>query len=414
MARNETYLDVASRIAATICRDAIRDGDRCNWLGDAMETIGNQTRAVHRSFRGDLYGGTSGIALFLAHVDRLRPDLLVRETARGAIEHALRDAPGFENGMGVGFYTGASGIGFAAAEIGALMDDDALAERGLALLERSTAIADDVPLDVMSGAAGIIGPLLSLHARFGRDWMVEHALAAGNLLVRTAHQSDRGTSWTVLGEEYATADLTGYAHGAAGMALALFELAHATGEQRFIDTAAGALQYERSWFSHEHQNWPDFRRNGVGATAPSMGYSLGWCHGAPGIGLSRLRAYRLFSRPDTHEDAGAAIRGTYAPLATLPPTAMFALCHGAAGNADLFIEATDILGDEGYFAIAEAIGRQGIERYHDKRRPWPTGLTSGGDTPTLMVGLAGIGWFYLRLYDRAAVPSLLVIGPNRA
>ena len=411
---NELYLDVAHRIAGTLCRDALRDGDRCNWLGDAMEAIGPQMRAVHRSFRGDLYGGTSGIALFLAHVDRLRPDPLVRETARGAIEHALRDADGFANGTRIGFYTGASGIGFAAASIGALTGEETLARRGLALLEQSTTITDDVPIDVMSGAAGIVGPLLALHARDRRDWMLDHAVAAGDLILRTARHTDRGTSWSVLGEEYATADLTGYAHGAAGFALALLELGHATGEQRFLDAAAGALQYERSWFSHEHQNWPDFRRSGAGPTAPAMGYSLGWCHGAPGIGLSRLRAYRLHGRSDMHEDAGAAIRGTYAPLATLPATAMFALCHGAAGNAELFIEATDVLGDEGYLAIAEAIGRQGIERYHDKRRPWPTGLTSGGDTPTLMLGLAGIGWFYLRLYDRATVPSLLVIGPEVA
>jgi hypothetical protein len=108
---------------------------------------------------------------------------------------------------------------------------------------------------------------------------------------------------------------------------------------------------------------------------------------------------------------GAALRGTYTPLATLQPTAMFALCHGAAGNAELFIEAGEVLGDPGYTAIAEAIGRQGIERYHEPRRPWPSGLTAGGDTPGLMLGLAGIGYFYLRLHDHAT-PSVLTIVPR--
>ena len=140
-----------------------------------------------------------------------------------------------------------------------------------------------------------------------------------------------------------------------------------------------------------------------------MGYSLGWCHGAPGIGLSRLRAYELLQREDIYEEAGAALRATYAPLATMPATAMFAPCHGAAGNAELFLAAFEVLGDEGYLAIAEAIGRQGLERYHEPRRPWPSGLTSGGQTPALMLGLAGIGYFYLRLYDRQSVPSLLLV-----
>jgi lantibiotic modifying enzyme len=400
------FLDAAQRIAATLCRDAIRDGARVNWLGDAMETIGTQTRAVHRSFHGDLYGGTSGIALFLAEADRFCPDPLLRDTARGAIEHALTVADGL-----LGFYTGATGVGFAAVRIGELFDDDTLTTRGLSLLENATVVTDDAPIDVMSGAAGIVGPLLVLHHRHKKQWMLDHAVAAGELLLLRARRSERGISWSVLSEQWATADLTGYAHGAAGMGLALLEIAAATGEDRFLPTAEGALEYERSWYSPQHQNWPDLRRSGAGPAAPAMGYSLGWCHGAPGIGLARLRTYVLLARQDVYEEATAALRGTYAPLSALAPTAMFALCHGAAGNAEPFIEATDVLGDPGYVAIAEAIGRQGIERYHEPRRPWPSGLTSGGETPTLMLGLAGIGYFYLRLHDRASVPSLLTIGP---
>jgi lantibiotic biosynthesis protein len=409
-----TFLDVAHRIAATLCRDAIRDGDRCNWLGDAMEAWGSQTRAVHRSFRGDLYGGTSGIALFLGECERFRPDALLRDTARGAIEHALRGAEDFDELTRPSFYTGATGIGFAAARLGELFADEALLERGLGVVERATVLRDDAPVDVLSGAAGIVAPLLALHARHARAWMLERAHAAGELVLRRARQSERGTSWMVYGDDFATADLTGYSHGAAGIALALFELAQATGEARFAATADAALQYERSWFSAQQQNWPDLRRNGVGPAAPAMGFSLGWCHGAPGIGLSRLRAYQLTRRDDIHEEVAAALRGTYAPLPALPATAMFALCHGAAGNAELFIDAAAILGDEAYFAIAEAIGRQGMERFHEPRHPWPSGLTNGGHTPTLMLGLAGIGYFYLRLHDRNNVPSLLVVTPRSA
>ena len=44
------------------------------------------------------------------------------------------------------------------------------------------------------------------------------------------------------------------------------------------------------------------------------------------------------------------------------------------------------------------------------RNPWPYGVTSGGETPNLMLGTAGIGYFYLRLYDAAAIPSVLLLG----
>ena len=405
---NDAWLDVAHRIAVTLCRDALRAGDRCNWLGDAVESIDGQMRAVHRSFGGDLYGGTSGIALFLAETDRFRPDPLLRETARGAIEQALHAA-----GDAPGFYHGSTGIGFAVARIGELFDDAALVDRGLELVERTSGVRDDSPLDILTGAAGAIAPLLALHAKYKRDWMLDRAFAAGDLLVRRARANGNAMSWMVLPEEWTTADLTGYSHGAAGFALALFELTYATGEQRFAATAEGALAYERAAFSPQQQNWPDFRRAAPGVPQQQVGYSLGWCHGAPGIGLSRLRLYKLTSRPDVWEEATAALRGTYTPLSTLAPASMFALCHGATGNAELFLDAGEILGEAGYTAIAEAIGRQGIERFHTPRRPWPSGLTTGGQTPGLMLGLAGIGYFYLRLHDRS-VPSLLVVAPPSA
>jgi lantibiotic modifying enzyme len=408
---DEIYADVAQGIAAVLCRDAIRDGDRCNWLGDAMESVDGRLRNVHRSFSGDLYGGTSGIALFLAEADRIRPDVLFRRTARAAIEHALRD-DSMTGARRLGFYTGATGIGFAAVRAGELFEEQALVDRGLALVERSSVVDDASTADILSGAAGVIGPLLALRARHEQEWMLERALAAGDHLLRHARQSERGMSWSVLGEEWATGDLTGYSHGAAGIALALLELGRATDEQRFAAAAEGAMQYERSHFSPEQQNWPDFRRASSGASSPAMGFSLGWCHGAPGIGLSRLRAYRIHPASEIVEEAAAALRGTYTPLSTLAPTSMFALCHGAAGNAELFLEAGDILGDPGYTAIAEAIGRQGVERYHEPRRPWPSGITGGGQTPGLMLGLAGIGYFYLRLHDPATVPSLLAVGPG--
>jgi hypothetical protein len=42
----------------------------------------------------------------------------------------------------------------------------------------------------------------------------------------------------------------------------------------------------------------------------------------------------------------------------------------------------------------------------DNRAPWPCGTS--GDTPNLMLGLAGIGYFYLRLAI-PAIPSILLL-----
>ena len=42
--------------------------------------------------------------------------------------------------------------------------------------------------------------------------------------------------------------------------------------------------------------------------------------------------------------------------------------------------------------------------------PWPCGVLGAGETPNLMLGLAGIGDLLLRLYDSEATPSALAPG----
>ena len=85
--------------------------------------------------------------------------------------------------------------------------------------------------------------------------------------------------------------------------------------------------------------------------------------------------------------------------AALPSLDNFSLCHGAAGCADILIEAAQILDDPSWLAAAEAAAQAGIEHYHERRCPWPGGMKRAIETPDLMWGLAGIAWFYLRMAD---------------
>ena len=66
------------------------------------------------------------------------------------------------------------------------------------------------------------------------------------------------------------------------MAAALARLSQVSGEERFAKGALQAVGYERSVFDGERGNWPDFRSS----SEPSE-FMLSWCHGAPGILLSR-------------------------------------------------------------------------------------------------------------------------------
>jgi class II lanthipeptide synthase len=411
----DRFLDVAWSIGTRLCRDAIWDHDRCNWLGDSMEANAGEWKVAHKSFGPDLYSGTSGIALFLAQLHRFCPDGVVAQTAHGAIRQALSRADEIPVGARHSLYSGWIGIALVLLEAAQLLDDTALKGEALRLVDAQRGHdLDPVSLDVINGAAGAILGLFAIEGLLGTDRYLEEARRLGNHLLRNAHRGEEGWSWTTmppLAQEQK--DLTGYSHGTAGIALALLELFHRTNDNRFLEGALGGFEYERQLFSVEEQNWPDFR-SFASPNPRQLGYSLAWCHGAPGIGLSRLRAFALTQDETYRREAESAIGGTYRPLTMPSPADGYSLCHGLGGNAELFLVAADTLGDERCRAVADAIGDRGIQSVQLNRNPWPCGVVSGGETPNLMLGTAGIGYFYLRLYDSSAVRSVLLVqdGPT--
>ena len=410
---NEIFLQAAANIGAKLSRDALWAGNRCNWLGDSMEFVGNSWQVAHRTFGPDLYSGTSGIALFLARLFALTDEKLFRITAEGAIQQALSRLDVFGAAARIGFYSGLTGVSYALLELGEIFDRQDFVDKALAMTE---GMADDdlsqQGLDVLSGCAGAIPVLLNIHRRYQREHLLELANRCGQRLLDTARRTDRGWSWNTLNvpDELNQNDLTGFSHGAAGIAWALLELNQKTGEAKYLTAAEEAFRYEQHWFDAEHGNWPDFRSSNQavsgGGNAPS--FMTAWCHGAAGIGLCRVRAYALSGDDKRRVEAEVAIRTT---LSTLERN-NFSLCHGIGGNAELLICANRVFDGADYHAILESIGAQGIETYQKTNTSWPCGVLGGGETPNLMLGLAGIGYFYLRLFNAAKTPSILIVTPD--
>jgi type 2 lantibiotic biosynthesis protein LanM len=404
------FLETAWRIGAQLCRDAIRDGDRCNWLGDSMEIALGEWQVVHRSFGPDLYGGTSGIGLFLAQLNRFRRDEIVEATARGAMRQALSRIEDVVPEGRPSFYSGWLGIAWALLEVAELLDEPKWRKEAIRIVESQEGHElDPYAADVLGGAAGTATALVALYRRTKHERFLKEAIRLGEMLLKTANRNGDTMSWTTSPPQsgFQERDLTGYSHGAAGIALTLLELAAITGRTDFREAAFAGFRYERQWYSPQHQNWPDFRLDPTlpqQKTQPSFG--LSWCHGAPGIGLSRLRAYQLTNDPELLAEADAAIQGTYRPLNVPSQFDNYSLCHGLGGNAEVFLLATRVLQNPQYKAIADAIGMRGMQKAGDG---WPCGVNSGGEAPNLMLGIAGIGYFYLRLHDPEAVPSVLLV-----
>ena len=131
-------------------------------------------------------------------------------------------------------------------------------------------------------------------------------------------------------------------------------------------------------------------------------YKTFWCHGAPGIALSRLRAYQITGNEVYKEEAEIALSTTRAAIvASMESRRLdYSLCHGLPGNADVLISGNQVLGSARTNDIH--LARQVAGAITQFR-----GL---GDieSPSLMLGLAGVGYFFLRLCN-AEIPSVLLL-----
>ena len=70
-------------------RDAVWDGDRCNWFSPVFDEFGGVQQLGWGTLGPTLYDGTAGIGLFLALLHRATGDEVIAATASGALEHAF-------------------------------------------------------------------------------------------------------------------------------------------------------------------------------------------------------------------------------------------------------------------------------------------------------------------------------------
>ncbi|MDE8668423.1 T3SS effector HopA1 family protein [Pseudarthrobacter sp. H3Y2-7] len=418
-----TYLEVASGIASQLVKEAIWYEDRCTWLGSvpASDERGKPSLS-HGSIGSSLYDGGAGVALFLALMGALSSIPDAAETAGAAARQALR---ALVNEPDNGLFTGRAGTILCAVAIGVLNQDNEMLEAAEAALQHLRSRSGS-GTDLLSGRSGTIIAFLCLAPMLNDDSLLRDAERLGMELLQQANISSYGYSWTNEAAEHSP-DLTGLSHGAAGIAAALVELSRATGIETFSCGAREAFRYERSWFSSKHENWPDLREADERTARTTPQSFLGqWCHGAPGIAMSRIRAAEFLDDAVLRSEAAIAIRTTAKETVAAMSNMnfSFSLCHGLAGNADILLESlsspnagrhtvVDPNSRSGTVDLLSRIAAQGYRRHHLGDSPWPCGVPVPGVTvPGLMLGTAGIGYHYLRLAFPRSVPSILLPQPE--
>jgi lantibiotic modifying enzyme len=403
------YEEAALAIAGRLGDDAIWHAGRCNWVGPTSETRRGASAVAYRSLGPDLYGGTAGIGLVLAEIATVIGDAGSRRTGIAALRHALDRAGDIAPDAAGGLYTGRVGVAVAAIRSGLLLDQPELAEGGQTLLRGAVSHALDArPDDLVAGRAGAVVGLLIAASAMPSPELTARAADVGDALVQDVATRERPAWQNGTGRPTPT----GLSHGAAGIAHALLELWAATGLARHRNAGERAIAQEQAHFDPLARNWPD-GRNGRGGTGSTVSF-VSWCHGAPGIGLARTRAWRLTGDLARRAEAGGALEVTarWTRAAVAASRGSYCLCHGLGGNAEILRDCGDTTGPRAgeLRALAREVARTGLSEYHATGREWPCGAP-GGVSPGLMTGVAGIARFYLRA-ARPTLPSLLLPSPS--
>ena len=400
-------LDVASEIAISLAREAIWCGNRCTWLGAQIVAPGIQS---YGTLSADVYSGTAGLGIFLADLWKIARIKESREAAIGAIRQALAGIGELRKTNALGLYTGALGVCWATVRAALSMEETGLIGDAVVQLQACRDhvighIEQQDEWDLLNGQAGAILGLLWLRRILGDDSLLECAKLLGRALV-VAGKRDRGgrLRWRA-SRGRSTRALTGYSHGAAGAGIALLELGAVLGDARFNEAGLAALAYEHRWYDAERANWPDFRRRQGERRQARYRFATAWCHGAPGIALSRLRAVRLAPSSDITSELKGALQTTGEATRTMVsvPDPDYCLCHGLTGNAEVLSVCSDgIIPPIVWRVATQGRGAYLLEGQTTwQRRPHLNG------SPGLMLGRAGIGHFYLRLFDPSLQSVLL-------
>jgi type 2 lantibiotic biosynthesis protein LanM len=412
----DAFLNSAIQIGEELERNAVRLSDSVTWIGLEYHIGAQQYHLTPIGY--DLYNGTCGIALFLAQLFDLTNNELFFELSHLALQNSrnswldktLLQKQLVNGSFSLGGFTGLGSLIYTYSLAGKLLKNNSLWDIAydLAMLINKDIVAHDEYLDVVTGAAGCLLSLLHLYRNTDDTKILDIARLCGNHLLQQQISLGHGSAWKPKGVSIA---LNGMAHGAAGIAYALAELAEITKEQSYFKSAMDAVKYERGNFLGKHGNWPDYRDHNRSHSQDQPNpdkFMCTWCHGATGIGYARLASFdnQYETDPVFSNELDAAITSTIENLVTDKDH----LCCGLYGQLDFLLQVSNQLNKQKTRNLVYSWASAALHR-RESQGHWALGPRPDINLPIygLMQGLAGIGWAMMRLACPDRTSSILLL-----
>jgi type 2 lantibiotic biosynthesis protein LanM len=388
----------ALRIAEEVSVRAIRGADRsATWI--TPQYLDPIDRYRLEPADEGLFGGRTGIALFLAAVEKVTGGSGYRELALDALrslrEQVRTSGERLATRIGIGGCSGLGSVIYTMVRIHHLLGEPLLedAQRAASLIT-ADCIKGDRFLDVANGTAGAILGLLALYEASSDELSLERAVCCGQHLLAQRTRTGAGHRTWATSEGRGP---TGMAHGAAGVAYSLARLHRITGLEHFLEAATESMGYEVSDFLPEAGSWLDPKSHDRVASITS------WCRGTLGLRLAQLGGPIPESRLIGQRDVDVLFRAAEKPTSS----PVDRLCCGNMGRAELLLVGGRQLSCPELTDAATGIASRVLERSEENGSFGLNTLSPDQPfNPGFLQGTAGIGYGLLRMAH--PLPSVLL------
>lgn len=405
----EEYLQEAVRIGEYIKDIAIMgdDGRSVSWISMGMDA---DEKLIYKSSELGLYNGVTGIAYFYLYLSKETGDHKYVQMVDLCIQTAW-EMIRKKIDRNISLFTGYGSLLYLLVHKSKVCSEPGIDPDMLELLDILDEMIDnDQQLDVISGCAGTLMACVDMYTIFQSQKALDVAVRCGDRLLNLAQPINQGIAWVT--SAINKTPLSGIAHGNAGICMSLARLYSATGNKAYFETCMEGMKYEESLYSPEVNNWKDLRF--TDGNVPEEHYVMYWCNGAPGLGIARVGIAKQLSSLGAMDTVETDIRRAIAKTVEDGFTEVsYSLCHGDMGNLELMLLAADYLQDEALEKYSYQMADYIVTQVRSDNHHWRCGIPGRQQIPGLMLGLAGIGYQLLRLYNRKLPSVLLMEGPER-
>ena len=359
----------------------------------------------------DFYEGDCGVAYFFYKAYALTRNLQYLEIAdrvmAGVAAHAKLGPDGtFFNPSTNGVFNGNAGPAYVNLYAFSVTRDKkylTAAEDVARYIVAHPDLRERSSLDIIAGGAGTGLFLLKLdQVTHNADYKAA-AVKLGEHIIAAAEPQAHGAKWKVGGGD-AKYYFVGFSHGPAGIGYFLDRLYQSTGDARFRDYAAKALDHvehiaipEKNYVKWYHEE-----------LARQTRFSSQWCHGNPGMLPFFLLHYDVTHDKDLLDwsdktaafiiDQGLDVRKNAS------------VCHGISGNSAALYQLYMATAKPEYFAqVREGIRLLDATVKEDGKQIYWEVPGSKVDY-SYMTGLAGVGDFYAMIATNGKLNMMGVLG----